>query len=315
LPAASQEVGCRPAPLAGRLAMKHRRQAFTLIELLVVLAIIGILIAVLLPAVQQAREMARRTTCKNNLRQIGLALHNYHDKSGMLPPGWIGVDLAAKRHDPQGVNGWGWAAQILPEIEQGPLFNGMNFMVSLADPVNATSRVAGLALYRCPSDPAPERFTIEGTDGKPLFELARANFVGNFGTRSLDACEDLGPGGICIGDGVFHQNSSVRFDDIDDGTSFTLLAGERSARAETSVHSTWVGVIPGAKLRTLRILGVADHPPNHSPAHAEDFGSMHSGGAQFLLGDGGVRFISSSVDSRVFQYLATRDGNEQIGQF
>jgi len=295
--------------------MPRRRPAFSLIELLVVLAIIGILIALLLPAVQQAREMARRTQCKNNLRQVGLALHNYHEKAGMLPPGWVGVDLASRRHDPQGVNGWGWAAQILPEIDQGVLFNRLNFQLSVADPANAEARIVGLVLYRCPSDPGPERFTIENSAGEALLELARANFVGNFGSRSLAACEEMGVGGICIGDGVLYHNSSIRFDDIDDGTSYTLIAGERHSRREAGFYSSWVGVIPGARQRAARILGSADHPPAAVSTHEEDYGSLHSGGAQFLMGDNSVRFISSTIDAGVFGKLATRDGNEQVGEF
>ena len=104
-------------------------RGFTLVELLVVIAIIAVLIALLLPAVQQAREAARRTQCKNNLKQIGLALHNYHDNYNALPPGWIGVTNGGP--DIYGLNGWGWASRILPQIDQSPLYNQLNFLVKI----------------------------------------------------------------------------------------------------------------------------------------------------------------------------------------
>ena len=112
------------------------RSGFTLIELLVVIAIIAILIALLLPAVQQAREAARRSECKNKLKQIGLALHNYHETSGAFPSGWIGVDRASGNQDFEGHNGFGWGVMILPQLDQAPLFKKFNKNLALVDPVN-----------------------------------------------------------------------------------------------------------------------------------------------------------------------------------
>ena len=127
----------------------YRRSGFTLIELLVVIAIIAVLISLLLPAVQAAREAARRAQCLNNLKQIGLAIHNYHDVIGAFPPGYL------SRLGPDGDNtgpGWGWAAMILPQIEQGPIFNAINFGLAIESPANQTARLTKIATFICPTD-------------------------------------------------------------------------------------------------------------------------------------------------------------------
>src|SRR6056297_1264459 len=129
----------------------RRRAGFTLIELLVVIAIIAILVALLLPAVQQAREAARRSSCKNNLKQLGLALHNYHDTHTTLPPGWISVDgVVHSPHD--GVSGAGWGTMILPFVEQSNLYDAFNPNISIADPSQNAFRLNILNSFNCPSD-------------------------------------------------------------------------------------------------------------------------------------------------------------------
>jgi prepilin-type N-terminal cleavage/methylation domain-containing protein/prepilin-type processing-associated H-X9-DG protein len=293
------------------------RAAFTLIELLVVIAIIAILIALLLPAVQQAREAARRTQCRNNLKQIGLALHNYHDTSRMFPPGWIGVNLAGQPYV-EGPSGWGWAAMLLPAIDQGPLYNSMNFLAPIDAPSNDVARNAVLAAYRCPSDPSPEYWDIMEEGGSDvLARLPSANYVGSFGTDELEDCEGLPPGVACMGNGVFFHNSSVRLRDLIDGSSNTLLVGERltDQRKTPPWHSTWVGVIAEGEEAFARVLGSADHTPNDPSSHLEDFSSWHSGGAHFLFGDGRVRFISENISLQVYRSLATRAGGEPVGEF
>ena len=161
--------------------VRRRRPAFTLIELLVVLAIIGILLALLLPAVQMARESARKTQCQNNLRQIGLALHNYHDTYSCYPAGWIGVNVAAGTLDQAGLNGWAWGSKLLPMLDQAPLYNKIRFPLAMTDPGNADVRVAPLSVFRCPSDIAGPRWTIKTDDGTALTDLSTANYVGSFG--------------------------------------------------------------------------------------------------------------------------------------
>jgi prepilin-type N-terminal cleavage/methylation domain-containing protein len=118
-----------------------RRRGFTLIELLVVIAIIAVLIALLLPAVQQAREAARRTQCKNNMKQLGLAMHNYHDTFRVFPPGWIAVDPATNAQSAhEGISGFGWGTMLLPQIDQSPLYNQLNLNLAINDPANLPQR-------------------------------------------------------------------------------------------------------------------------------------------------------------------------------
>jgi len=295
---------------------KKNAKGFTLIELLVVIAIIAILIALLLPAVQQAREAARRTQCRNRLKEIGLALHNYHDIYRTLPSGWIGVN-AARQPDANAGPGWGWAPMLLPMLDQSPLFERCDFRVSVVDPANAPVRQAVLSVFRCPSDPSPERWDLkeDGDPGTVLATLPTANYVASFGVARLHICDTLPPGQTCRGDGVFFHNSRVRFRDITDGLSNTFLVGERKTDGNLDWYSTWVGVVPNGAERHARILAHAGHRPNHPATHFEDFSSHHTGGVHFLFGDGRVRFVTESIDQTTFQALATRSGNEVTGEF
>lgn len=293
------------------------RKGFTLIELLVVIAIIGVLIALLLPAVQQAREAARRSQTKNYLKQIGIALHNYHERYNMFPSGWIGV--TNRQPDVEGKNGWGWAAMILPEVDQQPLFESLNFRHPPTDPVNAIALKTALPVFRSPSDSSNDLWDLEeeANPGTVLATLPTANFIGNFGTMELEDCEGLAVGMACTSDGVFFHNSKVSFRDFVDGSSNTFLVGQRKTDATKSPpwHSTWVGVIPGGEEAFARILGVADHTPNNPIGHLDDFSSSHSGGVHFLFGDGKVQFLSENIDQGVYQSLATRAGHEPVGEF
>lgn len=302
------------------LSPKHR--GFTLIELLVVIAIIAILIALLLPAVQQAREAARRTQCKNNLKQIGLALHNYLDVARVFPPGWIAVDDTGAPSAHEGTSGVGWATMILPYMEQANIYNQFNASLPLTDPANAAFLRNQIPGYKCPSDPQPEFFFIaEEGSGALITGLPIANYIGSFGTEELDGCENA-PGdlpvmadGTCRGDGVFYHNSRVRLADITDGTTNTLLVGERKTVPDLDWFTTWPGMIAEGEEAFQRVCGSADHPPNDPSAHFDDFSSHHTGGAQFCLGDGSVRFISENIDRGVYQSLATIQGGEVVGEF
>lgn len=298
------------------------RRAFTLIELLVVIAIIAILIALLLPAVQQAREAARRASCKNNLKQLGLALHNYHDVHLMFPSGWIAVDNGIQNpHD--GINGAGWGTMVLPMIEQQNVYNLFDPRLAIHDPMNVPFIDNSLAVFRCPSDPQPDKWEIEeeGNPGEVLAELPIANYIGTFGTEELDGCENP-PGaapvtvqGQCVGDGIFYHNSSVRIRNILDGTTNTYMIGERLTRVNLGWYSTWVGMVAEGEEAFQRILGSADHVPNDPAAHFDDFSSHHPGGAQFCLGDGSVRFISEVIDTDLYHSLATISGGEVVGEY
>lgn len=291
------------------------RRAFTLIELLVVIAIIAVLIALLLPAVQQAREAARRTQCKNHLKQLGLAIHNYHDTFGTLPPGWIGVTNGTS--DIYGMNGWGWGAKLLPQLDQGPLYNQLNFSSKMESPANQAYRIASIPTFICPSDTGPgNTWTIQDSSGTNLVDLARANYVGVFGVSDIDDC--LGaPNSPCRGEGAFFQNSSVQFRDFVDGLSNTIVIGEHKSRRETGFNwtSTWAGVVANGDDAIVRILGTTDHTPNSPANHIDDFSSYHVGGAHFVMGDGAVRFVGTNIDLGVYQHLATRAAGDLVGEF
>lgn len=321
---------------------RWQRSGFTLIELLVVIAIIGVLIALLLPAVQQAREAARRTQCKNNIHQIGIALHNYHDNYKMLPPGWIGV-TAGGTLSIHGNNGWGWASKILPQMDQAPLYNSINFFGPVTDPSNAFARTSFVPSFVCPSDVNHNTWTIYdhsgglASAGAPPVDIAPGNYVGVFGTSDLDDCEETVPANWklpttypqCGGEGAFFHNSRIGFTHFTDGLSNTFIVGERKSLPQGSAHSvipdpggtqipwysTWTGVVPGHDFDLVRILGTTDHTPNNDINHIDDFSSYHAKGAHFLLGDGGVRLINRDIDLGLYQHLATRGAGDSTGDY
>lgn len=307
-----------------KLSSRNRQRGFTLIELLVVIAIIAILIALLLPAVQQAREAARRTQCKNNLKQLGLALHNYHDVARTFPSGWVCVDpVTGQQSAHDGVSGAGWGTMILPYIEESNIYDQFDADVSIADPANAAFIDNIITAWQCPSDPKPDKWEIEeeGSPGTVLAELPTANYIGSFGTEELDGCENapgtapVSNGGQCRGDGMFYHNSKVRLRDITDGTTNTIMLGERKTDVLLGWYSTWPGMVPEGEEAFQRVLGSADHVPNDPAAHLDDFSSRHVGGAQFTLGDGSVRFISENIDEGIYHSLATIQGGEVTGEY
>ena len=288
------------------------RRAFTLVELLVVIAIIGILIALLLPAVQAAREAARRASCVNSLKQIGLGLHNYHDSHSSLPSGWMGLDQATNQPYAKGQPGWGWASLVLPFVEQGTVSDSLiQYSLPITAPANSAARTQLLPLFRCRSDVGQPTFMLptDGAPQTPLTQLATGNYVGVFGTFEIGDCLNLPLGQTCQGDGAFWHLHGARFAEIQDGLSNTIIVGERSARKG---YSTWVGAPPGGAETLERILGIADHPPNHPSSHLDDFTSEHRAGTNFLLGDGSVRLIAQTIDPKIYQALATRAGGESI---
>jgi prepilin-type N-terminal cleavage/methylation domain-containing protein/prepilin-type processing-associated H-X9-DG protein len=289
------------------------RRGFTLVELLVVIAIVGALVALLLPAVQAAREAARGSQCKNHLKQVGLGLHQYHDAMGRLPAGWMA-------DEPEGVPGWGWSAALLPYLEQRSLDESLKRHLPIADPANQVARETVLPVLLCPSDPHPKVFTILGgaadhgdeeeafatnvDAGTPLFRMARANYVGMFGVSEIEECP-------AAGEGAFFFRSRTRFAEITDGLSNTLVVGERYAKQGNSV---WAGVVQGANEAMVRVVGVGDHVPNDPHHHFDDFASYHPGGVHFLYGDGSVQRINNQIDISVYQALCTRAGGEATSQ-
>ena len=293
------------------------RRGFTLVEVLVVIAIIGLLIALLLPAVQAAREASRRTQCVNNLKQIGLALAMYHDTQGSLPSGYLSkFDGAGNDLGP----GWGWAALILPQMEQTAIYNVIHFDRPIEDATNGV-RVANIPTYLCPSDTVQLSWQAKSRDtsGNPIAvicEVAPSNYVGMFGTTE--------PG--VDGDGIFSRNSAVRFADITDGTSHTIAVGERSHQLG---EATWAGSVTGTVLfpddgdavgrwhpeaSSGMVLGHSGEGvgPGDPNSDVNQFYSQHGQGVDFLFADGHVNFLSASIDYQTYLGLSTRGAGDSI---
>jgi prepilin-type N-terminal cleavage/methylation domain-containing protein len=279
-----------------------RRRGFTLIELLVVIAIIAILIALLLPAVQQAREAARRTECKNKLKQIGLALHNYHDVNKLFPAGYAKESATIDA-------GWGWGTAILPMLEQKNLYDNLNPAAnvmpnSVANPAAAADVLGALAqtelpAYRCPSDGGGAINTDRGN-------LGTSNYSGVSGINNDPTNED----------GTFYQSSKVGIRDMTDGSSNTALVGERArGRVGTTNHigAVWVGKSQNAGWAcTIRQLTGTVSAPAYIVNGTDNmaYSSQHPGGAQFVFGDGAVHFLNENTAGATLDNLARRnDGN------
>jgi prepilin-type N-terminal cleavage/methylation domain-containing protein len=214
---------------------KRAKKGFTLIELLVVIAIIAILIALLLPAVQQAREAARRSQCKNNLKQIGLALMNYHDVHNTFSPGVtvaagaaaVTAPTASPAKAPAGVSNFlSWTYHILPFFDQGPLFKKVNSKVDFRTGTNAPLGATVLTAMRCPSDSGPDQ---DGGGG--VEDMGTSNYLGNFGVGMPD--DDVNPRSV---QGIFGANTKTRIRDVRDGMSNVFLVAERR---NPTVCQTW----------------------------------------------------------------------------
>jgi prepilin-type N-terminal cleavage/methylation domain-containing protein/prepilin-type processing-associated H-X9-DG protein len=298
--------------------MRHsRRDAFTLIELLVVIAIIAILIGLLLPAVQKVREAAARLKCTNNLKQIGLAMHNYHGSYERFPPGFVS-QAASLNSDGLGP-GWGWAVYLLPYLEQDNLYKQITLYQDIAAPANAASRVRPLALLLCPSDNAPPTFVTADEAGAPITDVAFANYVAVGGTFEVTGFPDTGTG-------TFYRNSRTSVADVTDGTSNTLFATERAKLR--SPQTTWVGAVTNAAVPPINpALDVEGPPtlvltqtgtaadgrtPNNPLDHVEDANSKHTGGVNGLFGDGSVRFIANTITPVAWEGIGTRAGGEVV---
>lgn len=303
------------------------RLGFTLIELLVVIAIIGVLISLLLPAVQKVREAANRMKCKNNLKQIGLALHAYNTRMSSFPAGYVSGVGSGGSADDTGP-GWGWASYLLDDLEQGNLRQQINFNLDIKDPLNTAARTKTLPIFRCASDEPLDPFAVVNSAGVPLtdgsgaqIKVAHANYVAVFGQPEISA----NPG---VSNGVFFRNSRIRVEDITDGVSNTLFIGERSGNL---AKATWTGSVAGGAVpprvpnpfgygyegAPILIMGhtgtAVDNPahtPNSAVNHVDDFWSRHPMGVNFLFGDGSVRNINDSITPAVWWSLGSRNGGE-----
>jgi prepilin-type N-terminal cleavage/methylation domain-containing protein len=331
----------------------RRRPGFTLIELLVVIAIIAILIALLLPAVQQAREAARRTQCRNNLKQLGLALHNYHDNFNTFPPGWIGH---SQNNTALPFSGWGWSTMLLPGLDQAPLYNNLsnrfattfsygatNGNTVIATPAPAALEITGLntplPAFRCPSDTGGNLIVATnvlttgappGTTVAPTNQFARSNYPGVVGwdiTNNRGLVDSV-VATTGVYRGIFGENSRMGIRDMTDGSSNALVVGERwtirNSTATDQGHATWAGCLnrgtdegQAATLGDSFIRINADTDGNTATQrdNTTGFASFHVGGSHFLVGDGTVKFVSENTDANVYRWLSTINDGNVVGEW
>ena len=314
------------------------RSGFTLIELLVVIAIIGVLVGLLLPAVQQAREAARRSACSNKMKQQGLAIHSFADVNPeTFPAGWVGEYENGEWHGDEG-EGFGFASRMLPYIEENSVYKTINFDQQVSHSSNAAARTTVISTFRCPSDsygtsdlfnPGAEGSGEETPDASPgSNQYARSNYPGVFGSEHMSGHDDhddhvdltaalqaedegLEPGegnGIFFAGGANGKNA-VSFRDVSDGLSKTIMIGERDSRLGGSL---WIGRGDGLESGMSRVVGVGEHVFNSSDPHFEDFFSSHPGGVSFVFADGHVAFLSDGMTETIFQALSTRAGGEVV---
>lgn len=276
--------------------VENASRGLTVLELLIVLAIVAVLLGLVLPALHAARESSRRLTCAHNLRQLGMALHAYHDLFAGLPPGW--------QRESSGRSAFGWASGVLALIEQQPVDRMLDRTRSIDAAENLSACRQSLAMMYCPSDNAPAEFDLFADQGllvpwqpKVLVRLPGANYVGIFGTTDPDSVDGR------TGNGVFLDGRSVRFAEFQRGLSQSLLVGERTAQR---LFSTWIGFVVGGEDAPGRIVGSVNQGPNRRDADECELDSRHPGCVNFLWGDAGVRSISDAIDSATYRRLAQR---------
>ncbi|MDY0168201.1 MAG: DUF1559 domain-containing protein [Thermoguttaceae bacterium] len=321
-----------------RAALREARHGFTLVELLVVITIIGILIALLLPAVQSAREAARRLQCSNNLKQISLALHNYHTAHGVFPAAIVAdnfkADFDTWGEAANGRHGTSWMLQILPFLEQQALFDNWNFTTNVKG--NAALAKTDIAAFYCPSrrnrvrpQDIPHQMFLDWPSGGTDYGGSGGtgnHFWGDFDGSKNPPCghhygqvyqidETLPPRNRAPSKGVFTPLDWLRIDEIRDGTTNTLLTGEMQRLDGTkrydasfpcrSITQDGWAVAGSANIFTLEFGEMNNYEHEHP-------GSEHPGGAHFGLADGSVRFIGEHINSTTLKALATVAGSEVV---
>ena len=268
-----EESSSRHAPLC---------RGFTLVELLVVIAIIGVLVALLLPAVQAVREASRRMTCQNNFRQLGIALHNYHSQFSVFPPGSL--------------NEWSWNARILPQLEQKNVYERFAFGLEPFEDGNNQQLAHEVPVLLCPSDPHGD--SVHESEPLGGLRFAHTNYLGSI---------DSGSKGGMFG---YYKPTAIR--DVRDGTSQTLMVGERGVVDDGEDTHGWWTWGAATSISASQEFREGDHS---QPSDINHWWSYHSGGSQFLFVDGSVHFLPYSTDGKTFQALGTRNGGEIVGEF
>lgn len=277
------------------------RRGFTLIECLVVIAIIAVLIALLLPAVQQAREAARRSQCANNLLQLGLALYNYEHQHGLLPPG--SVNPTAPVSNQPGSYQVSWVVQLLPHLDQNVAFKQFDFVGGAFSPQSQKLMEYNLPVIRCPSAPS----------GKVSYAGLHHDLTAPVGLQD---------------NGLLFLNSSIKFDDIPDGLAYTFLLGEMVDKGLVSwTVGNWATLRntgtplnapypdPNIRVTPQQVEALKDQLLSGTGGANSGFGSYHPSGAQFLLADGQIRFISNFIDNTLYQRLGNRNDGNLINDF
>jgi prepilin-type N-terminal cleavage/methylation domain-containing protein/prepilin-type processing-associated H-X9-DG protein len=297
-----------------------KQSAFTLVELLVAITIIGLLIALLVPALQAARNSARRAQCANNLKGIGLALQSFHAAKGSFPSGYVsGVDPSGNETGP----GWGWLSLSLTYMDQSPLAGMIDFRQPIESSANDVARTRLIANLLCPANEISKPTwptEVRDSTGEPVSLICRVAFcayVGMYGST------DTTP----LGDGIFFRNSRIRVRDVTDGTSRTIAAGER---AYVLGDGTWVGAVSGASMfpddysakiavehlkpASAMVLGHVGlgNGPNSPSSELNQFYGLHGNGVNFVFADGHVVFLASTIDYPLYQSMATRAGGEGL---
>lgn len=314
---------------------RFKNLGFTLIELLVVITIIGILVGLLLPAVQGAREAARRMHCSNNIRQMGLALHNYEASHRAFPPGFISRVTGpwpggANNPIPEAGPGWSFFALMLPQLEQSSLHGSINFNLPITASANHAARSTRVSTFQCPSD-AWNDPVIVWPNSIGINDLAHSSYIGCLGGGNPANA----PGYSAIYEeqpfnGMFHRNVAIRHADISDGTSNTIGLGER---ASMFAPNGWAGVIPNAQTVfstriaqnrgqvvgqtarpaiTMATVHVRSGGPNAPTGSPGGFWSPHTGGCLFMLMDGSTHTISTNVDMQVYRAMAGRNDGQAV---
>jgi prepilin-type N-terminal cleavage/methylation domain-containing protein/prepilin-type processing-associated H-X9-DG protein len=329
--------------------MLHRRTSnrpgYTFIELLVAIAIIGLLIGLLVPAVQKIRARSQMVQCQHQLKQMGVALLGFHDEYRRFPPAYlaasmpsaVGIAIPPTGGRPGGpvarimdrprpvkppaaggpvvkMNMWGWPAFLLPYIEQKQLFEKIEFTRAVEDPAMDSVRLTPLALLTCPSDSGAGVVSIPAYDGKEAMKAATSSYAASYGALGLLA--DLPD----QGNGILYCNSKIRLRHIKDGASQTFMVGERGA---FFTKTPWAGTSPNAvavttpnapvymavvdPFPTLMMARIGNRPLHNPYSEPYDFFAPHDGVCHFLFADGSVHALSISIEPVVLQALATRD--------
>lgn len=313
----------------------RRRRGFTLIELLVVIAIIGVLVALLLPAVQQAREAARKSQCVQNLHQIGVALHEYHEKHLQFPPGYIDQDGDGIANNNSGPN-WAWSAMLLPELDEKNKHDILNVgertLVVNSDgtfPDALQVLQSQLSVFRCPSDTGDLLNTAGGRNiSATNVQIATSNYVGVNSSRNLRTREGISGD---TANGMFFWNSNVAFRDVLDGETWTFMVGERVWEFGNGQRCNAATIYNADRDNETNNAGIADvlgcgrRVLNDSSSNQcrRTFSSVHPGGANFLMCDGSVQFVNENIDARqgdvavnsIYERLLSKSDNQPIDAF